>query len=173
MPDSNIRMVKNTTSRPGLLFVGVLVAAAFLTIAAFGTWETARAQSGTANDREAVRVTVDSVFEGWRTLNLNLYMSAWDNSAVQYLKKGIARNYGQIRADRADAFAKYYRVDATWTADSIEIYGDKATVAVRYSMTFYKRDGKVIHENEKEFYVLKQYPDKSWWIVENYDYLPR
>ncbi len=173
MLDSDIRMVRNTTPGPSLLMRGTLVAALLMTIVLFGAWETARAQSSLDNDREAVRVTVDSVFEGWRGLNLNLYMSAWDDNAVQYLKKGISRNYSQILADRAAAFPTYSKVDATWTADSIEIYGDKATVSVSYSMTFYKKDGKVLHENEKEFYVLKQYPDKTWAIVENYDYLPK
>jgi hypothetical protein len=159
--------------RTGLLLSGVLVAAVLMTIVLFGAWDTARAQSTTGDDREAVRVTIDSVFEGWRRLNINLYMSPWDGNAVQYLRKGVSRNYSQIRADRTDAFTKYSRVDAAWTADSIEIYGGKASVVVSYSMTFYKKDGTVIRENEKEFYVLKQYPDGTWWIVENYDYLPR
>jgi hypothetical protein len=113
------------------------------------------------------------VFEGWRRLDVNVYMSTWDGGAVQYLRNGISRDYGQILADRTSAFTKYSRVDATWTADSIEIYGGKAFVVVTYSMTFYRKDGKVIHEDEKEFYVLKQYPDSGWGIIENYDYLPR
>jgi hypothetical protein len=170
------RNIRTTTgARPGarLLIGGTLIAAALIVTLLFGWWDTARAQAGVNNDREAVWMTVDTVFEGWRRLDLNVYMSPWDNGAVQYLRKGISRNYSQIRADRADAFTKYNRVDATWTADSIEIYGGKAFVVVTYSMTFYRKDGKVIHENEKEFYVLKQYPDSNWGIVENYDYLPR
>jgi hypothetical protein len=153
----------------GIALITVLLAAIFI----FGAWNTARAQATAGNDREAVWATIDTVFEGWRGLNLNLYMSVWDNTAVQYLKKGTTRNYDQIRADRAAAFPTYSRVDASWIADSIEVYGDKATVVVRYSMTFYKKDGRVIRENEKEFYVLKKYPDGMWSIVENYDYLPR
>jgi ketosteroid isomerase-like protein len=133
----------------------------------------AHAQSSVADEREAVRMTVDTVFEGWRRLDLSLYMSVWDPGVVQYLRKGSTRNYSQIKADRADSFPKYSRVDATWTADNIEVHGNKATVSAHYTMTFYKKDGKVITENEKEFYVLEKRPDMMWYIVENYDYLPK
>ena len=135
--------------------------------------DAAHAQVSPAAEREAVRMTVDTLFEGWKRLDLDLYMSVWDPGAVQYLRKGTSRNYSQIRADRADAFPKYRRVDASWTADAIEVYGNKATVSAYYTMTFYKKDGKVITENEKEFYVLEKKADKLWYIVENYDYLPK
>ncbi len=169
----NARIHTHAKSKPGVMVGGALIAAALMMILLFGAWDTARAQADVVNDRDVVLVTIETVFEGWRRLDLGLYMSVWDGTAVQYLQKGITRNYSQIQANRAEAFMKYSRVDATWTADSIEIYGDRATVVARYSMTFYRKDGKVITENEKEFYVLKRQPDTSWRIVENYDYLPR
>jgi hypothetical protein len=169
----NIRTVPNAASGTGRLIRSVLIAAALVTAVVCSTWGMARAQSNLADDREAVWMTVGAVYEGWRTLDLNLYMSVWDNGAVQYLQKGTTRNYGQIRADRAASFPLYSRVDVSWTDESIEVYGDKATVVSRYSMTFYKKDGRVIQESEKEFYVLKRQPDMSWRIVENYDYLPK
>jgi len=170
--NTNLRHVLDQIRKRSIPTAGIVTAALITAIVFFGVPSTARAQ-GVDPDRESIRIAIDNVFEGWRTLNLGLYMSVWDENAVQYLKNGISRNYSQIQANRAEAFAKYYRVDATWTADSIEVYGNKATVVVRYSMTFYRKDGKVITENEKEFYVLKRYPDGMWTIVENYDYLPR
>jgi len=167
--------IEGTKHEPGpRRFAGkALVAALLLFAAASVSVSPAGAQSSpTADERQAIWMTVDTVFEGWRRLDIGLYMSVWDNGAHQYLQKGIIRNYAQIRADRAAAFPKYRRVGASWTADSIEINGNKAYVVARYSMTFYKTDGRVITENEKEFYVLEKKPDMMWYIVENYDYLP-
>lgn len=169
----NARIHRHAKSKPGVMMGGALIAAVLMMFLLFGACDTARAQADVISDRDVVLVTIETVFEGWRRLDVNVYMSPWDGEAVQYLRNGISRDYGQILVDRANAFTKYSRVDATWTADSIEIYGGKAFVVVTYSMTFYKKDGKVIHEDEKEFYVLKQYPDSGWGIVENYDYLPR
>jgi hypothetical protein len=150
-----------------------LIGGLLLTAVVFGAWDAANAQQGTAEDQKGVLITVGIVFDGWRHLNVNEYMSAWDSNAVQYLKNGVVRNYAQILANRANTFPTYSRVDATWTADSVEIYGNTAYVVVRYSMTFYKKNGKVITENEKEFYVLEKKPDMMWFITENYDYLPK
>jgi ketosteroid isomerase-like protein len=146
---------------------------AILTVSIFVAWDGAVAQTKLDQEKAAVRMTLDTVFEGWRRLDISLYMRVWDRGAVQYLRKGATRNYNQILADRIEAFAKYRRVDASWTADSIEINGDKAYVVARYSMTLYRNDGKTITENEKEFYVLEKKADMMWYIVENYDYLPR
>ncbi|MBN2223823.1 MAG: nuclear transport factor 2 family protein [Deltaproteobacteria bacterium] len=162
------------TSNTARSMRGALIGGLLLLIGAGVLAGPALAQSGgPLTEREAVRMTVDTVFEGWRRLDLNLYMSVWDAAAVQYLKTGTTRTYNQIFADRANSFPSYSAVDASWTSESIEIYGDRATVVVRYSMTFYKKDGRVLRENEKEFYVLKRRPDAAWRIVENYDYLPR
>ncbi len=163
---------KHPSRRLGLI-PKALIGALVLTAVIFGAWNAADAQSGPAEDRKNVLITVGIVFDGWRHLNVNEYMSAWDSNAVQYLKNGIVRNYAQILENRANTFPTYSRVDATWTAESVEIYGNTAYVTVRYSMTFYKKNGKVITENEKEFYVLEKRPDMMWFITENYDYLPK
>jgi hypothetical protein len=165
--------IRNVTASPHRLAGKILATALIFLAAASVPVSPAGAQPSPGyDDRQEVWMTVDTVFEGWRRLDIGLYMSVWDSGAHQYLQNGVVRNYAQIRADRAAAFPKYRRVDASWNADSIEIQGNKAYVVARYSMTFHKTDGRVITENEKEFYVLEKKPDMMWFIVENYDYLP-
>ncbi len=62
-------------------------------------------------ERMNITTTIETVFQGWAQLNLNLYMSAWSFNARQYFKNGTERDYNQILNSRRNAFNKYSRVN--------------------------------------------------------------
>ena len=115
--------------------------------------------------------TIETVFQGWAQLNLNLYMSAWSFNARQYFKNGTERDYNQILNFRRNSFTKYSRVEYNWTMIGCDIVGNKAYVACSYTMKFFRKNGSSFTENEDEYYTLEIMPDGRWLITENYDYL--
>jgi hypothetical protein len=122
-------------------------------------------------ERMNITTTIETVFQGWAQLNLNLYMSAWSYNAHQHFKNGTQRDYNQILNSRRDAFKKYSRVDYSWTMIGCDIVGNKAYVACSYTMKFFRKNGSSFTENEDEYYTLEIMPDGRWLITENYDYM--
>lgn len=127
----------------------------------------------TEAEMQGIMATIGKVFRGWGNLDLNLYMSAWSVDAHQYLKDGVERNYDQILSSRRNAFKKYREVHSSWRILDVDINVNTAYVSCYYEMTFVRLDGSSFNEANEEYYVLKYTPDGFWFIVENYDYLPK
>ena len=99
-------------------------------------------------------------------------MSAWSVDALQIFMDGTRRNYTAISNKRKKDFATYRRVDVYWEMLSNEIkYENRAYVATRYTMTFYKKDGTSFSEAAEELYIMELQSNGRWLIIENYDYI--
>jgi hypothetical protein len=126
----------------------------------------------TAEERAGIEQTLRAVYDGWRTLDYDLYMSAWSIDAKQFFKDGTIRDYNAIAAKRKKDFATYSRVDVYWEMLSNEIkYENRAYVITMYTMTFFRKDGTSFTEAIEELYLLELQPNGRWLIIENYDYI--
>lgn len=127
------------------------------------------------NDRGNLSKPIDNLFEGWDTLDIDLYMEQWHKDAIQVSNK-FHRNYDEIKAVRIKNFNEFkeviikeYRI-----IDTI-LMENSATLIVDYSMQFNLKDGRQLHENNvKEKYVLVYDPETSRWLIkENHDYVEK
>jgi|GEM_PF-2332136 len=126
----------------------------------------------TAEERAGIEQTLRAVYDGWRNLDFDLYMSAWSINAKQFFKNGTIRDYNAIAEKRKKDFATYSRVDVYWEILSNEIkYENRAYVITMYTMTFYRKDGSSFTEAIEELYLLELQPNGRWLIIENYDYI--
>ena len=125
----------------------------------------------TAEESSAIISTLANVYDGWASLDLDLYIGAWSIDAYQFLKNGTERDYTDLLNRRKKDFKKYSRVDAYWNIIDMTIIGNNAVVACHYRMTFYKKSGGNFTEDEDELYILELNPYGLWLIIENYDYL--
>jgi len=126
----------------------------------------------TAEERAGIEQALRAVYDGWRTLDFDLYMSAWSINAKQFFKDGTIRDYNAIANKRKKDFATYSRVDVYWEMLSNEIkYENRAYVITMYTMTFFRKDGTSFTEAIEELYLLERQPDGRWLIIENYDYI--
>jgi len=140
-----------------------------------GGWDVAITFGGrptTAEEKAGIEQTLRAVYDGWRTLDFDLYMSAWSINAKQFFMDGTIRDYNAIAEKRKKDFATYRRVDVYWELLSNEIkYETRAYVITMYTMTFYRKDGTSFTEAIEELYLMELQPNGRWLIIENYDYI--
>jgi ketosteroid isomerase-like protein len=126
----------------------------------------------TPAERAEIEQTLLAIYDGWRRLDFDLYMSAWSVNALQIFMDGTRRDYTAIANKRKKDFAAYTRVDVYWEMLDNEIkYENRAYVITRYTMTFYRKDGSHFTESTEELYVMELQGNGRWLIIENYDYI--
>ncbi|MBI5506361.1 MAG: caspase family protein [Deltaproteobacteria bacterium] len=133
---------------------------------------------GTRIDR--MREPIDLLYQAWLQKDFESYMRQLDGGVVQSgrMKSGTTyqRGYDEIKERRRRDFDRLERVEV----GKYEVMyqgseGSQATFGVRYSMTFYWKDGKVSQErNISECYRVRELPGEGRWvIVRNDDYQHR
>ncbi len=131
-----------------------------------------RSLKAVALDFGAMQEPIHRLFEAWENLDLDSYGRQWANDAVQFdHKRNKRRNKRQIMTRRAKLFPRLASVDV----ERYQVWfrgfeGDTAFFDASYKMSFYFRNGRVLHENERETYKTRRSGNK-WAIVENHDYL--
>ncbi len=123
---------------------------------------------------EEMRRPIDNLYRAWQTLDIDLYLSQWSPSALQY-STGIHRTFPEIAARRRQDFARLasvtvarYQVVYRGFAEGVGHFD------AEYSMRFNYRDGHEITENERESYdVVKGAGANRWVIQQNHDYIKR
>ena len=133
---------------------------------------------GTRIDR--MREPIDLLYQAWMQKDFDSYMRQLDSDVVQSgrMKTGTTyqRGYEEIKERRRRDFDRLDRVEV----GKYEVMyqgseGSQATFGVRYSMTFYWKDGRVTQErNISECYRVRALPGEDRWvIVRNDDYQHR
>ena len=138
-------------------------------------WDVAMTFGGrppSPSERAEIERTLLAVYDGWRMLDFDLYMSAWSIHALQIFMDGTRRDYTAIANKRKKDFNTYRRVEVYWEMLDNEVkYENRAYVVTRYTMTFYRQDGSSFTESAEELYVMELQSNGRWLIIENYDYI--
>ncbi len=129
-----------------------------------------RALEKVATDFEGMQEPVHRLYEAWENLDLDAYGDQWADDAIQYIGKK-RRSKKQIMEQRAKLFPRLASVDVERYQLWFNGFSDGvASFDASYTMTFYFRDGRVLHENERETYKTRNVRGR-WVIVENRDYI--
>lgn len=121
-------------------------------------------------DFDGMQAPIHRLYEAWENLDLASYGKQWADDAVQFVGKK-RRTKRQIMTRRAKLFPRLASVDV----ERYQLWfrgfeNGIASFDASYRMTFYFRDGRVLHESERETYRTRK-TGNQWAIVENRDYL--
>jgi hypothetical protein len=122
---------------------------------------------------KAAQITVKTLFDAWEKLDLEQYLSVWSSNAIKY-NGAKKETFQQLKTKRERLFPRLDRVSVDeYSIQDMEVMNKQAMVTVKYSMTFWFTNGKVVKENDiTEVYSLV-YDDvkEAWFIKENRDYI--
>lgn len=134
-----------------------------------------RQQEEIAERMDKARKVIHSLFDTWKTGDLEKHMGLWEEDGKQ-VSDSHARTKAQLREKRTRDFAKYSHV---WTKELLieipEPNPDKIDVYVNYSMTFVPADMSKPSFSEidvRERYILVWRKDLNDWRIKlNITYL--
>lgn len=121
-------------------------------------------------DFEAMQQPIHLLYAAWESLDIDAYAAQWAPDAVQHYGRK-KRGFADIMARRAKLFPRLAGVEVERYQVWFRGFEDgAASFDASYDMAFHFKDGRVLHERERETYVTRKV-DGRWVIVENRDYL--